>query len=186
VSARILAGGATHSAYLLYVSPWQINAILPSNAPVGGAQLTVTYGSLTSQPAPIQIVSTAPGIFFQPPNTAIAQNVASPTNYPLNQASTTDRDPVGDGHGPNRGSGQCRSGRAGRHDLGVRHNHGRRHPRAAAICRTPASLRRCGQHLLHVPQGVPYGCNIPVAIAASGVPANTATIAITPDASPYR
>ena len=88
MSARILAGGATYSAYLLYVSPWQINAILSSNAPAGGAQLTVTYGSLTSQPAPIQIVSTAPGIFFQPPNTAIAQNVASPTNYPLKQAST--------------------------------------------------------------------------------------------------
>jgi uncharacterized protein (TIGR03437 family) len=35
-----------------------------------------------------------------------------------------------------------------------------------------------------VPQGVPYGCQVPVTIAAGGVTANVANIAITADGAP--
>ena len=35
-----------------------------------------------------------------------------------------------------------------------------------------------------IPAGVPFGCQVPVAIAAGGVPSNTTTIAVTSDGSP--
>jgi len=35
-----------------------------------------------------------------------------------------------------------------------------------------------------VPNGVPYGCQVPVAITAGGVAANVANIALTADGSP--
>ena len=35
-----------------------------------------------------------------------------------------------------------------------------------------------------VPAGVPYGCQVPVAVMAGGIPSNTVSLAITADGSP--
>jgi uncharacterized protein (TIGR03437 family) len=55
--------GGPQIAYPVYVGSTQINAILPSTVPVGPANLTVTYNGAASQPTPIQVVSSAFGIF---------------------------------------------------------------------------------------------------------------------------
>jgi uncharacterized protein (TIGR03437 family) len=59
------ASGATLQAIPLYVSPGQINAILPSATAVGTATATATYGGQTSAPASFTVVKSSFGILAQ-------------------------------------------------------------------------------------------------------------------------
>ena len=63
VQVKVTSGGTTVNAFLWYVSPNQINAILPQNAATGAATLTVTYNGATSASAAFQIVASSFGIF---------------------------------------------------------------------------------------------------------------------------
>ncbi|HTR35696.1 MAG TPA: hypothetical protein VMH80_07345 [Bryobacteraceae bacterium] len=83
----VAAGGKNYKAYLDYVSPGQINAIMPSAVPAGEAQLTVTVNNVTSTAARVTIGEHSFGMFTinsQPAGLAIAQNYESPTSVPLN------------------------------------------------------------------------------------------------------
>ncbi len=55
------------AAYLEFAAQFstysQINAVLPSNTPLGGGTLTVTYNGQTSAPAPINVVASSFGTF---------------------------------------------------------------------------------------------------------------------------
>ena len=55
--------GGPQLAYPVYAASTQINAILPSAVPVGPSNFTVTYNGAASQSTPIQVVSSAFGIF---------------------------------------------------------------------------------------------------------------------------
>jgi uncharacterized protein (TIGR03437 family) len=56
--------GSTSIAVLpLFVSEGQINALMPSNAPLGWASVRVTYNSTASNYAPVYIVDDSLGIF---------------------------------------------------------------------------------------------------------------------------
>jgi uncharacterized protein (TIGR03437 family) len=57
------SAGNTAAAPLLYVSPSQINFILPAGLAAGTAQVQVNGGSLPQLPASIQIAPVAPGLF---------------------------------------------------------------------------------------------------------------------------
>src|ERR1700744_5561255 len=57
--------GAPVQAYIDFTSSGQINAILPSNTPVGPANVTVTYNGATSPPIKINVVAPSFGIFTQ-------------------------------------------------------------------------------------------------------------------------
>ena len=57
-----------------YVSPTQINLLLPWKTPVGSYPLIVTANGQTVGPTNINIVSEAPGIFQYGANRAVAQN----------------------------------------------------------------------------------------------------------------
>jgi uncharacterized protein (TIGR03437 family) len=82
-SVNVTVGDATVPAILLFVSKYQVNAILPSTVPAGTGTVTVTYNDQTSAPAPIQVVDSAFGIFAY--NSAgSGQAVATDTNYQLN------------------------------------------------------------------------------------------------------
>jgi len=63
VSVQIVSGNTAASAIPIFVSPSQINAILPDNTPAGTAALTVTYGGQTSNSASFQVVAHSFGIF---------------------------------------------------------------------------------------------------------------------------
>ncbi len=82
------AGGTTvFAAFLHFVSPGQINAIIPSAVPAGPADLTVTVNNVTSSARRIQVAENSFGIFTigsQPAGLAVAQNFESPTSLPLN------------------------------------------------------------------------------------------------------
>jgi uncharacterized protein (TIGR03437 family) len=53
-------------AYIDYTSPTQVNALIPSNAPVGPSMVTVTNANGTSEPFPIYIDQTQPGLLAPP------------------------------------------------------------------------------------------------------------------------
>ncbi len=64
-------GGVTVSiggkaAFLDYISPGQINALVPSDAPLGPAQIIVTNGNGKSDPYGIYVNSTQPGLLAPP------------------------------------------------------------------------------------------------------------------------
>jgi uncharacterized protein (TIGR03437 family) len=87
VSLNVIQGTTTVSAIPLYVSATQINAIMPSNAPLGMASLQVIFNNGHSNMSPVQITNTALGIF-----TALGtglgpgaiQNLVSASSQPSN------------------------------------------------------------------------------------------------------
>ena len=126
-------------------------------------------------------------MFFQRENgkdLAIAQNVASATDYPRNLPDTPAKPGQivilwGTGMGPISGADNGAPGAAG--DMtGV--------PVTITVGGVPAQRLYAGRQAetaavdniyFTVPAGVPYGCQVPVAIMAGGTAANTTLIAIT-------
>ncbi|MGP0073862.1 MAG: hypothetical protein ACLPWF_18255 [Bryobacteraceae bacterium] len=87
VGLNVIQGSTTVSAIPVYVSASQINAIMPSNAPIGAASLQVLYNNARSNMAPVQIASTAFGIYTAlgaGMGPGILQNYVSPANQPIN------------------------------------------------------------------------------------------------------
>lgn len=62
-SVAVTVAGSQVAAVMLYAGAYQINALLPSNTPVGAGTFTVTYNGQTSSPEAIQVVSSSFGIF---------------------------------------------------------------------------------------------------------------------------
>jgi uncharacterized protein (TIGR03437 family) len=90
VSLKVTKGGTSVDAYPVFVSASQINAILPSNAPTGDAQLTVTFQGKTSAPMPMKIAVNNFGIFSTAAGRGpgIIQNFVSEAEQPLNTRSS--------------------------------------------------------------------------------------------------
>jgi uncharacterized protein (TIGR03437 family) len=90
VSISITQGTTTVAAIPVFLSPGQINAIMPSNAPLGMVSLRVTYNNFRSNYAPVQVVASSFGIFT---STGTGQGPGSIENYsptalPLNSLNT--------------------------------------------------------------------------------------------------
>jgi uncharacterized protein (TIGR03437 family) len=191
VTVQVTQGSNKYNAPLVFVFKSQINAILPSNVPVGAAQLTITYNSLTSQPANITVAKTSFGVFFQRVNgkdLAIAQNVKTATDYPLNLPDTPAKPEQivifwGTGMGPITGADNTAPGAGDMTTV----------PVTITVGGVTASRLYAGRQsetaavdniYFTVPKGVPYGCQVPVVITAGGITANSTNIAITADGSP--
>jgi uncharacterized protein (TIGR03437 family) len=191
VAVRIASGSTTYDAPLVFVSKGQINAIIPSTVPVGSAKLTIVYGGKTSIEAPIIVAKTSVGVFFQRvsgKDLAIAQNVASATDYPLNLPSVPAKPGQivilwATGMGPITGKDDGAPGGGDMASVPVTITVGGiaaprlyagRQPETAAV----------DNIYFTVPSGISYGCQVPVAVTAGGVVANTTYIAITADGSP--
>jgi uncharacterized protein (TIGR03437 family) len=82
-SVTVTVHGAQVSAIVLGTDGNQVNALLPSNTPVGNGTFTVTHDNQTSAPASIQVVASAFNIyaFNQQGN---GQAIATDVNYQLN------------------------------------------------------------------------------------------------------
>jgi uncharacterized protein (TIGR03437 family) len=92
VSIQVSQGNTTVPAIPLIVTANQVNAIMPSDAPLGLVSLTVTYGGVTSNPTFATVVASSFGIFavnsggFGP---GIVQNFISAASQPLNSLVQT-------------------------------------------------------------------------------------------------
>ncbi|HLH00567.1 MAG TPA: hypothetical protein VKX49_29955 [Bryobacteraceae bacterium] len=62
VSIKASQGSTSVNVIPVYVSATQINAIMPSNAPLGWVSVVVSYQG-TSNPSPVYVVHDSPGIF---------------------------------------------------------------------------------------------------------------------------
>lgn len=92
VSIRVTQGTQSVDVYPIYVSATQINAILPSNTPLGNASLQLTYNGTRSNPAPVRIAANAPGLFTATgygSGPGIFQNYVSAAEQPINSAITS-------------------------------------------------------------------------------------------------
>jgi len=202
VTVQILAGGNTFNAYLVFVSAGQINGLLPSNLPPGPAQMTVLANGRTSAQAAVLINPTSFGTFFQVVegnNLAIAQNVASATDYPLNLPSSPAKPGQivilwGTGLGPISGADNVAPGsnafdmRGAPSNLQVAITVGGQAVPAQNILYAGRQAESAGVDNVYftLPTNALLGCNVPVAITVGGIAANVTTIAITADGLPCR
>jgi uncharacterized protein (TIGR03437 family) len=62
VTVTVTVGGASVACPLYYLSPTQIDAVLPGNTPAGTGTITVSYNGTMSAPAPIVVAQSAFGI----------------------------------------------------------------------------------------------------------------------------
>ena len=60
-SVKVTSGSTTVTPVFYYAIATQLALVLPSNTPIGTAQLTVTYNNQTSAPYTFQVVKSAPG-----------------------------------------------------------------------------------------------------------------------------
>ncbi len=177
------ASGSPVQAFLTYVQDGQINAILPSNTPVGSATVTVHYGGGTSPPETVTIVKSSFGIFSTgyPVGSAAIINVNTAPLYNLltNAANTGDvMELFGTGLGPITGGDNVAPGVVTPAGIAVQLLIG-----SAVV--TPIYAGRSAQYpgldqinfVLPSDPGIPDGCYVPIAVQVNGVTGNYATFA---------
>jgi uncharacterized protein (TIGR03437 family) len=190
VSIRV-TGASAVDAIPLYVSPAQINAIMPSTAPLGAASIVVTFNGRAGNPAPVQIVNSSFGIFtanvtgYGP---GIATNFVSQTNQPINSpvvAATPGQTITlwGTGLGPVPYSDTLQP-TAGNLPTQTEVFVGGISATIAYQGRSPCCSGD-DQIIFTVPTNAPTGCWVPIQVRTEGATlSNTATMAITKDGSP--
>ena len=172
------------AAIPLFVSPSQINAILPSTAKAGLASLRVTYQGRKSNAIPIQIEDSGPGIFaissggYGP---GVVQNFVAADNQPINSLNT----PAAPGQtitiwatglGPVNFSDNV-APQAGDVAALVSITIGGKLAGKLYSGRAPC-CSGVDQIVATIPNDAPLGCWVPLQVKAGGVVSNTVTIAI--------
>jgi uncharacterized protein (TIGR03437 family) len=92
VSINVTQGSNMVSAIPVYVSATQINAIMPSNAPIGMDAIQVIVNNAFSNFSPVRVTTTAFGIFTALGTglgPGVLQNYVSQTNQPINLPKLT-------------------------------------------------------------------------------------------------
>ena len=189
VSVTIASGGSNYNVLPTFVAGPQINAIVPSNTPVGVGALTVTYNGATSASAPVMILANALGIFTVgntsegiiqtfPPTAPLGDQ---PLNSNNNTAATGDYGIVwATGLGANIVNGQLLPDNTPPPggQMAV--------PVTVTIDGIPAQIPYSGRApgfagvdnvYFIVPPGVRSSCTVAVKIQAGALPANAVTIA---------
>jgi uncharacterized protein (TIGR03437 family) len=92
VSISVTQGSTMVAAIPVFLSPGQINAIMPSDTPLGLVTLRVTHNNLRRNAATVNVVASSFGIFT---STGTGQGPGSIQNYspasvPLNGLTTSD------------------------------------------------------------------------------------------------
>ncbi len=184
VSLSVTQNGTTTATFPIFVSPGQINAIMPSTVAAGPATLRLIYQSTKSNAITIQIANATPGLFavsgggYGP---GAFQNFINEANEPVN-SSIGPASPgqtvvlYGTGLGPVTFPDNV-APTAGNVST----------PVSATIGGQPVSVLYSGrspccsgldQITVTLPGNVPLGCWVPVTVNAGGVVSNTATLAI--------
>lgn len=205
VSIKVFRGTTSVDALPIYVSATQINALMPSNAPLGRVSVQVTYnapslpcfgpGSApcygpTSNPVPVTVIPSSFGIFalngggFGP---GILQNFISQASQPINSAKQTARPGQvitmwGTGLGPLAVPDNVAPPAASL-PVQVEVFVGGKSANVAYSGRTPC-CSGVDQIVFTVPQDAPQGCFVPVQVRVAGqVVSNAVTMAISLDGS---
>jgi uncharacterized protein (TIGR03437 family) len=187
---NVVQGGAKVSAIPLYVSATQINAIMPSNAPLGAASIQVVAGSFPSNMAPVRIVNNDFGVFTALGTGAgpgILQNYITAGNQPINSPTITAQNGQvitlwGTGLGPVP-YGDNVAPKAGNLPVQTEVFVGGVSAAVAYSGRTPC-CSGVDQVVFTVPSNAPTGCWVPVYVRTAGTTiSNVVTMAISPSAN---
>jgi uncharacterized protein (TIGR03437 family) len=183
--AITIGQGATAAKVIpYYVSPGQLNAIMPSNAPLGMQPLYVTFNGTISKPSPVRVVATSFNFFSfngAGSGTGAIINSTSAGGTSLNspQATATPGQVVvayGTGLGPIASpDSQPAAGNSPTTPIqvfvgGV----------AASISYSGRAPGTSGEDQINfvVPANVPAGCWVPVYAVANGITSNAVTMSI--------
>jgi len=189
-SINVVQGNTTVAAIPVYVANGQINAIMPSNAPLGNASLQVVTASGKGNLSPVRIVSSAFGIFSalgsgQGPG--ILQNFISQTNQPINSPTIVAQPGQtitlwGTGLGPVSFPDNM-APQAGNLPVKTEVFVGGISASVLYSGRTPC-CSGTDQIVFNVPQNAPQGCWVPVYVRTGGTTiSNFVTMAIGPNAN---
>jgi uncharacterized protein (TIGR03437 family) len=188
VSIRLTQGATAVDILPLVAVAGQINALMPSNSPLGLSSLQVTFNGVRSNPSPVTIVNNGFGIFtansggFGP---GIVQNVISGTEQPINSLTATAQPGQavilwGTGLGPATfpdNAAPVPGNLPGAVEIYV----GGKPVAAADILyagRTPC-CSGIDQLVFRLPRDAPEGCYVPVFVrSGTSVVSNSATMAI--------
>lgn len=92
VRLELTAAGRTYPLYPFFVSPGEVDAIMPSGAPPGKASLRLRRGTLVSNPLPVLVEASGFGLFavnFAGYGPAIATNFLTSAVQPLNSSAVS-------------------------------------------------------------------------------------------------
>ncbi len=188
VSAKITAGGQTFDAIPIVVWEKQTTILIPSNVPVGQAQVQLIYNGQTSNSFPIRVVSNAFGIFAlnqAGSGPGIFTNALLPANDPawVNTLTTSAApgdwyDIWGTGLGPVSGD-EAAGPLPGdlRNQINVQVIVGGRQAEVLYAGRSGCCAGI--DQIRFVVPNVP-GCYVPLVVVVNGVPSNSVTMSINP------
>ncbi|MBI1357583.1 MAG: hypothetical protein GC160_24850 [Acidobacteria bacterium] len=185
VGVEVCRDGACAAALPLYVGAGQINAVLPSDAPLGAASVRVTVDGAASNWAPVEVTAASFGAFavnsggFGP---GIVQNFVSQTEQPLNSKAESLRPGQaatlwGTGLGAALNADNV-APEPGNLPTPVEvHVGGAKVSRLLYAGRSPCCAG-VDQIVFEVPADAPEGCYVPLSVTAGGVVGNVTTVAV--------
>jgi uncharacterized protein (TIGR03437 family) len=185
VSVSVTQGTISVTAYPIVVSAGQVNAIMPSNAPLGRVSIRVTYNGTISNPSTATVTASSFGIFsvnsggFGP---GVLQNFVTSANQPINSLIQTAAPGQaitlwGTGLGPVTGADNV-APTPGNLPTEVEIFVGGVQASSLYSGRSPC-CSGVDQIVFTVPAGVPLGCYVPVQIRTAGTTlSNSVTIAL--------
>jgi uncharacterized protein (TIGR03437 family) len=183
-SIQVAVGGTTVNCYMIYTTPGQVAALLPSNTPVGDGTLTLRHGAQTFT-EPIKVVAHFPSIFSQNSQgsgPASLTNFISDSNQPLNQldqALTQGQYGIvwltglGAANGNDAGPPSADDLR-GRYDIKVFVGG----QQAELVYAGPSGCCSGVDQIVFKPQAGIAGCYVPVLVTVNGVPSNYTSASI--------
>jgi uncharacterized protein (TIGR03437 family) len=190
VSVQVTQGSTIVAAIPVFVSAAQINAIMPSNAPLGAVSVYVSFNSAKSPPAGARVVSDSFGIFSVDGGLGpgVIQNFVDQGNTPINSpnvAATPGQTVILYGTGIGAGLNPDNvAPQAGNLATKVEVFVGGQ----AAVVQYSGRSPCCSgldQIVFQVPPAAPPGCWVPVQLRTSGTTvSNTVTMGISADGSP--
>jgi uncharacterized protein (TIGR03437 family) len=175
-------GATSKNAIPIYVSASQVNAIMPSDAPLGDVQLQVLYAGFPTAPVTVKVVPASFQFFLTgDQNAGIFQNVASPTSYLLNTPSAPAQPGeivIGWGTGLGAGSGPDMLSPQGISlPVDVQVSVGGKPAQVLYKGRAPTFAGVDNIYFV-IPSDAPTGCRVPVQVGAGGVDSEPVTLAI--------
>ena len=185
VSVTVTQGATAVNAIPVYVSDSQINAIMPSNAPLGASAVRVLFNNGRSNPVPIVVTSSAFGIFTATGTglgPGVLTNYVSADSQPVNSPSITAQPGqlitlYGTGLGPVNGPDNV-APPAGNLPIQTEVFVGGVPAQIAYSGRSPC-CSGLDQIVFTVPNNAPAGCWVPVFVRTGGTTvSNVVTMAV--------